>query len=268
MKNQFVVFRSFLIISILFFLASCAPTEEDPPPSVRTYKLSDSQFVGAKAGHYSKLEGSGSITAGTQKSNMTISFETSNSNADLDGYESLNPFIVSQSLRASLTTGETATTVTNRYYGTLSGKTMLFLAQGADGNQYAVNQLNGQEQLMEKVISTGSASALVSFDTCESVVGLTCSGGETVAQNQETYTLLGKETVSTKFGNFETYKIRITTSLVSSYPSIFPNSSSTTTDWFYPSVGTVKRTTTMQLKDTVPQSTWDFTVSLVESNQL
>jgi hypothetical protein len=259
-----------LVFLLLVVLVGCSPSGEGGGSSgstAKSYSLAEGGSVrNMTTGDYWKYTGTTIGQQGSSRVTADLNFELSYASGGYTQYSS-NPIIISASTLVMKNNGVIVFQGTSQeYYVNSGGIDYHVMEQGEDDLFYAVNQLNGEPNIPAQVINNGSYSSAYTFDTCGTFTGYSCINPTTIANVTATYTLLGTETVSTSIGNFESYKIRMTTTQTSINTNAFPNMSGTSTIWYYPPLGMVKQTATTSSSDYSPPIIQEFTVTLNTTN--
>lgn len=236
-------FNIFIVFLIGIFLISCAPTEEDTPTPVTTYKISQASLFTEPSSSIVEYTGSGKVTNSGVVTTLSLSGSYQRTVVNLIGLSGRNTITETLSLIMTLQDGTTSTTNNVDVIETSGDKYYPLTVTGDDDLIYAIDGYagisGGKLDPYQYAIENDGGFISYNIQTCGSTTLGDCPTPTTVARRQHTLTLMGTETISVGGASYETYKIREVYSQESS-TSAFSSSESTSTFWYYPKLGILK----------------------------
>jgi len=242
MKKKSIELITCMLVSTLFFLVSCAPSEEDTPTPVTNYKLSQASLFTEPSSSIVEYTGSGKVTNSGTKTSLSLIGSYQKTATTIVGFEGRNTKTGTTSLIMKLNDGTTITS-NNTEVLEISGDDLYALTvTGDDELIYAVESYagisGGKISPYQYAIKNNGGFATYSIQACGSIIG-ECPSPTTVANHQYTFTMMGTEYINVDGANYESYKIKSIQKVLSNH-SAFEAYEANSTVWYYPKLGVLK----------------------------
>jgi hypothetical protein len=236
------IFYTLVVILITTLLVACAPTEEDTPTPVTTYKLSQASLFSEPNNSIVEYTGSGKTTSGGIVTTLTLTGSNQRSLMSISGFEGKNTRTETLSLVMKFSNGSTTTSNTTEAIEFDGDNEYLLTERDSDDLIYAIDSYAGKSggklEPYHYAVANNGGYIAYTIQACGAVVG-SCPSPTTVATKSYTFTMMGTENVNVGGANYETYKIKETFNQVA-YTSAFSTYESTGTYWYHPKLGILK----------------------------
>ena len=235
-------FNTFIAFMTGILLISCAPTEEDAPTPVTTYKISQASSFTEPSSSIVEYTGSGKVTNSGVVTTLSLTGSYQRSATSIVGFTGRDTITGTLSLVMTLEDGTTSTTNNVEVIETSGDKYYPLTVTGDDDLIYAIDGYagisGGKLNPYQYAIENNGGFMSYNIQACGSTIGQ-CPSPTTVATRQYTLTLMGTEIISVGNAKYETYKIKEVYSQQSS-TSAFSSWDATSTFWYYPKLGILK----------------------------
>jgi hypothetical protein len=239
MKRILNYFAAF-IVGLL--LVSCAPTEEDTPTPVTTYKISQASSFTEPSSSIVEYTGSGKVTNSGVVTTVSLTGSYQRTATSIVGFTGRDTITGTFSIVMNLQDGTTTTDNNIDVIEKDGDKYYPLTVTGDDDLIYAIDgyagKSGGKLNPYQYAIENNGGFMSYNIQACGSTIG-ECPSPTNVATRQYTLTLMGTETISVGNAKYETYKIKEVYSQQSS-TSAFSSWDATSTFWYYPKLGILK----------------------------
>jgi len=234
---------TFIAFVVGAFLISCAPTEEDTPTPVTTYKIIQASSFTEPSSSIVEYTGSGKVTNSGVVTTLSLTGSYQRTEVSLVGLTGRDTITGTLSFVMNLQDGTNTTANDIDVIETDGDKYYPLTVTGGDDLIYAIDgyagKSGGKLNPYQYAIENNGGFMSYNIQTCGSTTLGECPSPTTVATRQYTLTLTGTETISVGGANYETYKIKEVYKQQSS-TSAFSSWESTSTFWYYPKLGILK----------------------------
>ena len=233
-----------MVLLIGPLLISCAPSEEEAPTPITTYRLSQSSSFTEPSSSIVEYTGSGKVTNSGTVTSLSLTGSYQRTVTGIVGFAGRDTKTGTLSLVMTLQDGTKITDNSVEVIEVDGDTEYPLTARGDDDLIYAVNgyagKSGGKMDPYQFAIENNGGFISYNIQTCGSVNIGECPSPTTVATRQYTLTLMGTETITVGSARYETYKIKEVYKSQSAI-SAFSSSESTSTTWYYPKLGMLKQ---------------------------